>query len=82
MSKLAKKDKKKKGKLRFAPTGLNFLVGRIRRSMHSDKYAVQIGANTSMYLTVVLQYPIIEALQLAGNATHSNKKHRSYVERR
>jgi histone H2A len=56
--------------------GLQFPVGRVHRHLREGRYAQRIGAGAPVYLAAVLEYLAAEILELAGNASRDNKKHR------
>eukprot|EP01101_Sappina_pedata_P008654 TRINITY_DN4843_c1_g1_i1.p1 TRINITY_DN4843_c1_g1~~TRINITY_DN4843_c1_g1_i1.p1 ORF type:complete len:167 (-),score=97.74 TRINITY_DN4843_c1_g1_i1:379-816(-) len=71
--------KRKKGepaKTRSMRAGLQFPVGRIHRLIRQGRYSERIGAGAPVYLAAVLEYLSAEILELAGNASRDNKKHR------
>ncbi|KAJ7436659.1 histone-fold-containing protein [Mycena galericulata] len=53
---------------RSAKAGLQFPVGRIHRLLKKGNYAPRVGTGASVYLAAILE--------LGGNATHANKRHR------
>jgi len=56
--------------------GLQFPVGRVHRHLREGRFAQRIGAGAPVYLAAVLEYLAAEILELAGNASRDNKKHR------
>lgn len=56
--------------------GLQFPVGRVHRHLREGRYAERVGAGAPVYLAAVLEYLAAEILELAGNASRDNKKHR------
>jgi len=56
--------------------GLQFPVGRVHRHLREGRYAERTGAGAPVYLAAVLEYLAAEILELAGNASRDNKKHR------
>jgi len=56
--------------------GLQFPVGRVHRHLREGRFAERIGAGAPVYLAAVLEYLAAEILELAGNASRDNKKHR------
>ncbi|EHB15160.1 Histone H2A type 1-A [Heterocephalus glaber] len=65
-----------KARSRSSRAGLQFPVGRIYRLLRQGNYAERIGAGAPVYLAAVLEYLTAEVLELAGNASHDNKKTR------
>jgi len=63
-------------KSRSFRAGLQFPVGRIHRHIRKGRYAARVGAGAPVYLAAVLEYLSAEILELAGNASRDNKKHR------
>lgn len=61
---------------RSARAGVTFPVGRIHRLLKKGNYGERIGTGSSVYLAAVLEYLCAEILELAGNASRDNKKHR------
>eukprot|EP01117_Protostelium_nocturnum_P019005 TRINITY_DN80_c1_g1_i2.p1 TRINITY_DN80_c1_g1~~TRINITY_DN80_c1_g1_i2.p1 ORF type:complete len:151 (+),score=57.20 TRINITY_DN80_c1_g1_i2:57-509(+) len=56
--------------------GLQFPVGRVHRHLREGRYAERVGAGAPVYLASVLEYLAAEILELAGNASRDNGKHR------
>eukprot|EP01118_Nematostelium_gracile_P011304 TRINITY_DN398_c0_g1_i1.p2 TRINITY_DN398_c0_g1~~TRINITY_DN398_c0_g1_i1.p2 ORF type:complete len:154 (+),score=61.56 TRINITY_DN398_c0_g1_i1:127-588(+) len=56
--------------------GLQFPVGRVHRHLREGRFAERVGAGAPVYLAAVLEYLAAEILELAGNASRDNKKHR------
>lgn len=58
--------------------GLQFPVGRISRLMRENSIgkARRVGDTAGVYMAAVLEYLVAEILELAGNASRDNKKHR------
>lgn len=56
--------------------GLQFPVGRVHRHLRQGRYAARVGAGAPVYLAAVMEYLAAEILELAGNASRDNKKHR------
>lgn len=65
-----------KGASRSARAGLQFPVGRVHRHLRQGRYAARVGAGAPVYMAAVLEYLAAEILELAGNASRDNKKHR------
>ena len=65
-----------KSKSRSSRAGLQFPVGRVHRHLRQGRYAPRIGAGAPVYLAAVMEYLAAEILELAGNASRDNKKHR------
>jgi len=63
-------------KSRSFRAGLQFPVGRIHRHLRQGRYSARVGAGAPVYLAAVLEYLSAEILELAGNASRDNKKHR------
>ncbi|PRP74141.1 histone H2A [Planoprotostelium fungivorum] len=61
---------------RSSKAGLQFPVGRVHRHLREGRYAERIGAGAPVYLASVLEYLAAEILELAGNASRDNGKHR------
>ena len=74
--KKTKKTTKDSTRSRSYKAGLQFPVGRIHRMLRKGNYADRIGAGAPIYLASVLEYLTAEILELAGNASRDNKKHR------
>ena len=74
--KAVKKTTKDATHSRSFKAGLQFPVGRIHRLLRKGNYADRIGAGAPIYLASVLEYLTAEILELAGNASRDNKKHR------
>ena len=74
--KTVKKTTKDATRSRSYKAGLQFPVGRIHRMLRKGNYADRIGAGAPIYLASVLEYLTAEILELAGNASRDNKKHR------
>jgi len=68
--------KSEASKTRSFRAGLQFPVGRIHRHIRHGRYAARVGAGAPVYLAAVLEYLSAEILELAGNASRDNKKHR------
>ncbi|KAH6558425.1 hypothetical protein KP509_1Z065000 [Ceratopteris richardii] len=49
-------------------------VERITSFLKSSSYAKCVGASASVYLTIVLEYLVVEVLELASNSMQDNKK--------
>ena len=71
-----KKVASEKSQTRSFRAGLQFPVGRVHRHLREGRYAERIGAGAPVYLAAVLEYLAAEILELAGNASRDNKKHR------
>ncbi|KAI3718161.1 hypothetical protein L6452_19015 [Arctium lappa] len=67
---------RKKAVTRSIRAGLQFPVGRIGRYLKNGRYAKRVGTGAPVYLAAVLEYLVVEVLELAGNATRDNKKNR------
>ncbi|KAI5430073.1 hypothetical protein KIW84_034592 [Lathyrus oleraceus] len=65
---------RKKAVTRSVRAGLQFPVGRIDRFLKKGRYAQRVGTGALVYLAVILEYLVVEVLELAGNATRDNKK--------
>lgn len=61
---------------RSSRAGLQFPVGRVHRHLRQGRYAARVGAGAPVYMAAVLEYLAAEILELAGNASRDNKKHR------
>ncbi|KAM8853356.1 histone H2A-like [Synchiropus picturatus] len=61
---------------RSSRAGITFPVGRIHRLLRRGGYADRVGNGAAVYLSAILEYLCAEILELAGNASHDNKKHR------
>ncbi|XP_057791310.1 probable histone H2A.3 [Salvia miltiorrhiza] len=57
--------------------GLQFPVDRIARFLKAEKYVERVGVGAPVYLVVVLEYLVIEVLELADNDAKDNKKTRT-----
>lgn len=68
--------KPKSGVSRSSRAGITFPVGRIHRLLRKGNYAHRVGNGSAVYLAAVLEYLCAEILELAGNASRDNKKHR------
>ncbi|XP_044059241.1 histone H2A, sperm-like [Siniperca chuatsi] len=68
--------KPQSSKSRSSKAGITFPVGRIHRLLRKGSYAERIGNGAAVYLAAVLEYLTAEILELAGNASHDNKKQR------
>ncbi len=77
---VSKKGKSKnagpKNTSRSSRAGLQFPVGRVHRFLRQGNYSDRIGAGAAVYLAGVLEYLVAEVLELAGNASHDNRKAR------
>ncbi|KAM6184922.1 histone H2A type 1-A [Rhynchocyon petersi] len=69
-------DERPKAKSRSSRAGLQFPVGRIHRLLRKGHYAEHVGGGAPVYLAAVLEYLTAEILELAGNASHHNRKTR------
>lgn len=65
-----------KSQTRSFRAGLQFPVGRVHRHLREGRFAERVGAGAPVYLAAVLEYLAAEILELAGNASRDNKKHR------
>uniref|UniRef100_A0A8B9K036 Histone H2A n=1 Tax=Astyanax mexicanus TaxID=7994 RepID=A0A8B9K036_ASTMX len=61
---------------RSTRAGLQFPVGRVARLLKKGNYAQRVGTGAAVYLASVLEYLSAEVLELAGNTSRDNKKHR------
>ncbi|XP_061537520.1 late histone H2A.2.2-like [Phycodurus eques] len=61
---------------RSVRAGITFPVGRIHRLLRKGNYGKRVGNGAAVYLSAILEYLCAEILELAGNASHDNKKHR------
>ncbi|XP_019943695.1 H2A histone family member 1a like [Paralichthys olivaceus] len=68
--------KQKTSVSRSSRAGITFPVGRIHRLLKKGSYAERVGNGSAVYLAAVLEYLCAEILELAGNASRDNKKHR------
>uniref|UniRef100_A0A3Q2P127 Histone H2A n=1 Tax=Fundulus heteroclitus TaxID=8078 RepID=A0A3Q2P127_FUNHE len=59
---------------RSSRAGITFPVGRIHRLLKRGHYAERLGTGAAVYLAAVLEYLCAEILELAGNASRTNKK--------
>ena len=76
MSGRGKKAAPKTKSSRSSRAGITFPVGRIHRLLRRGNYAERVGNGSAIYLSAVLEYLCAEILELAGNASRDNKKHR------
>jgi histone H2A len=68
------KDKKKQPVSRSSRAGLQFPVGRIHRQLKQRVSAHgRVGAIAAVYSAAILEYFIVEVLELAGNASKDLK---------
>lgn len=65
-----------KSQSRSFRAGLQFPVGRVHRHLREGRYSERVGAGAPVYMAAVLEYLAAEILELAGNASRDNKKHR------
>uniref|UniRef100_A0A0M3IXG9 Histone H2A n=2 Tax=Ascaris TaxID=6251 RepID=A0A0M3IXG9_ASCLU len=65
---------KRKTKSRSTRAGLQFSVSRVERYLRKGRYANQIRAGAAVYLAAVLEYLVLEIIELAGDASHANKR--------
>uniref|UniRef100_A0A915BUC8 Histone H2A n=1 Tax=Parascaris univalens TaxID=6257 RepID=A0A915BUC8_PARUN len=65
---------KSKMRSRSKRAGLQFPVSRVERYLRKGRYANQIGAGAAVYLAAVLEYLVLEIIELAGDASHANKR--------
>ncbi|XP_034460914.1 late histone H2A.2.2 [Hippoglossus hippoglossus] len=68
--------KQKTSVSRSSRAGITFPVGRIHRLLKKGRYAQRVANGAAVYLAAVLEYLCAEILELAGNASRDNKKHR------
>ncbi|KAM4608274.1 histone H2A-like [Polymixia lowei] len=68
--------KSKTSVARSTRAGLTFPVGRIHRLLRKGNYAQRVGTGAAVYLAAILEYLCAEILELSGNASRDNKKHR------
>jgi histone H2A len=61
---------------RSTRAGLHFPVGRIRRYLKRSTPFCRVELGAAVYLAGVLEYLCADALELAGNAAHENKRSR------
>ena len=61
---------------RSTRAGLQFPVGRIRRYLKRSTPFCRVELGAAVYLAGVLEYLCADALELAGNAAHENKRSR------
>ncbi|XP_013878282.1 histone H2A [Austrofundulus limnaeus] len=61
---------------RSVRAGVTFPVGRIHRLLKRGQYAKRIGPGAAVYLAAVMEYLCAELLELAGRASHDNKRQR------
>ncbi|XP_061638027.1 late histone H2A.2.2-like [Phyllopteryx taeniolatus] len=61
---------------RSVRAGITFPVGRIHRLLRKGNYGKRVGNGAAVYLSAILEYLCAEILELAGNASHDNKKRR------
>ncbi|NXT70593.1 H2A2 protein, partial [Chaetops frenatus] len=59
-----------------ARADLQLPVGRVYRLLRRRKYADRITSGAAVYLTAVMEYVVVEILELAGYAARENKKTR------
>jgi histone H2A len=67
---------KAKAKSRSNRAELQFPLGRTHRLLRKRNYIDRVGALTSVYLAVFMEYLAAEVLRLAENAARDNKKTR------
>ena len=56
--------------------GLQFPAGRIDRYLRVGNYSTRVGRTASIYLAAVMEYIVVEVIELSGNATKDLKKRR------
>ena len=67
---------KAKAKSLSSRARLQFPEGKVHRFSRKGHYADRIGSRAPVYLAAVLEYLSAEILDLAGNVSRDNKKHR------
>ncbi|NWT17087.1 H2AL protein, partial [Vireo altiloquus] len=63
-------------KSQSARAGLWFPVGRVYRFLRRRKYADRIASAAAIYLAAVMEYMVVEVLDLAVSVAHENRKTR------
>ena len=69
-------------KTKSAKAGLTFPVGRLGRFLKKGRYAKRVGAGAPVYMAAVLEYLVVEILELSGNIASQMKKKIRRVRRR
>ncbi|TMW93664.1 hypothetical protein EJD97_011324, partial [Solanum chilense] len=65
-----------KRRSRISKADLKFLADRIGRFFKVEKYVKRVGVGAPIFLVVVLEYLVVEVLELAGIAARNDKKTR------
>ncbi|KAH7676903.1 Histone H2A protein [Dioscorea alata] len=66
-------EKPKGTRSRSKRAGLEFPISKVEQYLKVGRYAKHIGASASVYLTAVLEYIVVEVLELAGGTAKDFK---------